>query len=206
MIAVLQAALDARLAGVRVMMPGIVQTYDHARQRASVQPAVPDGYLDEEGERQVELLPVVTEVPVVFSGITYPLEPGDEVALVFASSSIEPWLSRGGTPDPGDDRRHTLTDAIAYPGLRHAPLPASAVGDGHVIAANSLQLGSSSAADGVLLGDAFLDQHTTLITAIASAVSGIPTGGAAAGAAITAALATFQAAVLTYLSSKVAVE
>ncbi len=150
----LRAALDARLTDVRVSLPGIVQSYDAARQRADVQPAIRDGYFDEAGERAADDLPVVTEVPVVFPGagaasITWPLSPGDEVLLVFSSSSLDRWLARGGVVDPEDDRRHDLTDAIAIPGLRHARLPAAALGAGVVVRASSIQLGSSAAVDPV---------------------------------------------------------
>lgn len=207
----LRSVLDTRLSGVRVMLPGIVQSYDASRQRADVLPAVHDAYLDESGERQTERLPVVTEVPVIFPGasggsLTFPLSRGDEVALVFSSSSLDRWLARGGVVDPEDDRHHTVTDAIAIPGLRHAPLPAAAVGDGAVLAGDLVQLGSCLAVDGVLLGDTFLDALSQFMTALAGAVSGIPTGGAAAGSAITTAQNAFELLASTYLSAKVAVE
>ena len=203
----LRAALDARLTRLRVALPGIVRTYDHARQRADVQPAVQDAVYDEGGVRVAETLPVVTEVPVVFQGgagggMTFPLSPGDEGLLLFSSSSLDRWLSRGGVVDPGDDRKHHLSDAVFLPGLRHAPLPAAAVGSG-VVVRGDLQLGSSAAAQGVFLSTAYSSAFDTLIGAIATAAAG--TGGGVT-TAINTALTTFHATDALMISSKVKAE
>jgi len=127
-------ALDGRMRGVRVALPGVVQTYDPTTQTCSVQPLVQDGVYDESGTRIAERLPVVASVPVCFPGsgafsVTWPVKPGDTVLLVFSSSSIDRWLALGGEVDPIDDRRHHITDAIAIPGLRDLGhvLPSSAV-------------------------------------------------------------------------------
>jgi len=127
-------ALDGRMRGVRVALPGVVQTYDPTTQTCSVQPLVQDGVYDESGTRIAERLPVVASVPVCFPGsgafsVTWPVKVGDTVLLVFSSSSIDRWLALGGEVDPIDDRRHHITDAIAIPGLRDLGhvLPSSAV-------------------------------------------------------------------------------
>lgn len=127
-------ALDGRMRGVRVALPGLVQTYDPTTQTCSVQPLIQDGVYDESGTRIAERLPVVASVPVCFPGsgafsVTWPVKVGDTVLLVFSSSSIDRWLALGGEVDPIDDRRHHITDAIAIPGLRDLGhvLPSSAV-------------------------------------------------------------------------------
>lgn len=119
---VLQAHLDERLAGVNTSMPGEVTSYNAATGRATVQPLIPRGYLDEQGERQSELLPAITDVPVMRPGsggdrLKYDIRPGDAVLLLFASASLDRWLATGRSLDPQDDRRHTLSDAIAISGL-----------------------------------------------------------------------------------------
>ena len=69
-------------------------------------------------------MPVIPCVPVVFPAaggfsVTFPVNVGDTVLLVFASQSLDNWLfSDGHDTDPDDPRRHGLTDAIALPGLR----------------------------------------------------------------------------------------
>jgi hypothetical protein len=119
----IRGAIDARLVDVHTAMPARVETYDAATQKVSVQPLIRRGYVDERGDRATERLPVITEVPVVFPGaggfrVTFPVQPGDTVLLVFSEASLDRWLVRGGEVDPDDDRRHALTDAIAIPGLR----------------------------------------------------------------------------------------
>lgn len=119
---VLRAALDSRLGTLHVALPGRVESYDAAKRRADVQPLVRQGYVDEAGARVVERLPVIADVPVVFPGsggvrVTWPVNRGDTVLLIFCSASIDKWLAVGGDVDPLDDRRHTLSDAVAIPGL-----------------------------------------------------------------------------------------
>lgn len=120
-------ALDTRLAGVRVAMPGQIVKFDRATGKAQIQPliddVVPDGQI-EDNERTVEALPIINDVPVLYFGaavgghrIKFALAPGDIVLLIWCSSSLDKWLSRGGRVDPLDDRHHDLSDAVAIPGL-----------------------------------------------------------------------------------------
>jgi hypothetical protein len=123
---VLNRAIAGALDDVRVALPGRVVRYDAAKQRVDVQPLVKDGYENESGARVAERLPVVSDVPVIFPGsglfrITFPVKEGDTVLLVFASSSLARWKATGSEVDPGDDRHHTLADAIAIPGLLAKP-------------------------------------------------------------------------------------
>jgi hypothetical protein len=88
-----------------------------------VQPLVKQAHEDETGERVAELLPQIVNVPVVMPGsggvrIKFPIAAGDVVLLVFASCSLDRWLSLGGEVDPEDPRRGALEDAIAIPGLQ----------------------------------------------------------------------------------------
>jgi hypothetical protein len=81
-----------------------------------------DPVVDETGQRTAEPLPIVVDVPVLMPAaggirIRLPIQVGDAVLLVFASSSLDRWLLHGGVTDPGDDRRHDLSDAVALPGL-----------------------------------------------------------------------------------------
>jgi len=110
-------------ADLRVSMPARVEKYEDATQLADVQPLLKDSYVDEDGERQIARLPVVTNVPVVFPGgggmrITFPVRAGDTVLLVFSDCSIDSWLAQGGEASPEDERRHHLSDAVAIPGLQ----------------------------------------------------------------------------------------
>jgi hypothetical protein len=119
----LRAAIDAGAKDIHVSIPGSVESWDADTQKVSVKPLIRRGFTNEEGERDTESLPVITEVPVLFPGsgaisITWPVAIGSTGLIVFSEASIDKWLSRGGEVDPNDDRHHTLSDAIFIPGLR----------------------------------------------------------------------------------------
>ncbi len=212
---ILQTALESAASGIRVAMPGRVVSYDATKQRAAVQPMIEDGFEAEGGERKTTILPTIPDVPVAFLGAggyseTFPISKGDTVLLVFCSSSIARWKVKGGVLDPGDDRHHELSDAIAYAGVRDFAHALTGVPtDAWVIttpAGKQIRLGSASANQSALLGEQFLTQLSTLLSAIATAVGGISGSGAAAGAAITTAQNAFEAVAATYKASKVKVQ
>jgi hypothetical protein len=129
-----------------------VESYDATTQKASVQPLIKRGYYDEKGGvRQAESLPIITGVPVLFPGgggcrITWPIAVGDTVLLVFSEASLDKWVVTGGEVDPRDDRRHSLSDAVAIPGLRPFKNATAADGTNVVIEAPAeIHAGGSSA-------------------------------------------------------------
>lgn len=193
------------LEGMRVSMPGRVEAYDATTQKADVQPLVKRRYTDAAGVEQVERLPVVPSVPVIFPGageysITFPVDIGDVVLLVFADSSLDLWLARGGEVDPEDTRSHALTDAVAIPGLR--PFRSAIDGvpsDALVVTGAEVRLGSAAASDPAA-GKAALD---ALKSAISGAAVGVSDGGALFKTNILAALSTWPAA---HVATKVKIE
>lgn len=209
---VLNTVLESALSELYISMPGKVVAYDATAQKADVQPLIKVPAEDERGELHREALPVVPSVPVVMPGgggfvVQFPISVGDTVLLVFSAASLDKWLARGGGPiDPETDQRHTLSDAVAIPGLRdfrHAR--ATAIGmvlgveSGVQIQVNPAEIKLGSAAvDPLILSTPFLAAFATLIGAIATAAAG--TGGGVT-TAINGALAAFQAAAATYLSA-----
>jgi hypothetical protein len=164
---VLAAALDAALEDVHTCSWGSVLSYDAASQTCSVQIIQRRPYTDEDGARQTERPAPLLEVPVLFMGagaysITWPLIPGDVVLLLFMERAMDAWHASGQTDvDAGDDRRHSLSDAIAVPGLRSRKnkidTPPS---DAMVLTGPKIQLGSKNASNGVLTtsdGTAFIE-------------------------------------------------
>jgi hypothetical protein len=150
------SAIERRLLRLMGPMPGRVLSYDETKQKVSVQPLIYRGYIDEEGTRKAEKLPVITDVPVQFPGagsyrMTWPITVGDTVLLVFTDSSMDRWLVRGGEVDPEDDRHHSISDAVAFPGLHdYAHVPTTAPTDAMVLHAELLRLGGPSATDPVV--------------------------------------------------------
>lgn len=120
---VLRETFGAMSRTMHVALPGIVQTYDSENNRADIQPAVRDLVPTVEGGALNEQLPVLPNVPIVFPRaggyfITFPINPGDMVTLVFHERSIEKWAAgeSGQVVAPDDFRTHDLSDAVAFPG------------------------------------------------------------------------------------------
>jgi hypothetical protein len=118
---VLRRALDARLLDVHVSLPARVVSYSASSQTATVRPMIPRVLRDSVGERVVEGLPLIPNVPICFPRgggffCSFPLAVGDTVMLVFAERSLDRWRSTGEVVDPADTRTHSLAGAWAYPG------------------------------------------------------------------------------------------
>ncbi len=123
---VINRGFDIRLARLFSSRVGVITKYDAATQLASVQPQLKEVYEGNDGEPALELLPVIQNVPVFFAGgggfaATFPIADGDECDLVFNDRSLDLWKEQGGNVDPIDLRRHALTDAVAFVGVRSKP-------------------------------------------------------------------------------------
>lgn len=136
----LRGAFNAQLADMHVALPAQVVAYDPALQSVDVQPLIRRGYTDEQGQRAVERMPVVTHVPVAFPGagaisMTWPIATGSTGILLFCEASLDKWLNEGGDVDPLDDRRFALSDGMFIPGLRpfSDPVPSSGVHSSAVV-------------------------------------------------------------------------
>jgi hypothetical protein len=185
-------AVARALAEVRVSMPARVERYDKAKQLVDVQPLIKEAHADEEGERIVEPLPVIANVPVVFPGagpfrLTVPIAAGDTVLLVFCASSLDVWLAQGGVVDPLDDNRFRLADAIAVPGLRDFGHPLASASDtaltlGHDSGAQifidqaEVRLGADTGVQFVALANRVLDRLTAIVNAFNAHTHGSAVG------------------------------
>ncbi len=186
---VVKDAIAARLLDVWTAIPAKVIDYDKATQSCSVQIITRRGELGEDGERIAKKLEVINHVPVKFLGSgdfsqTWPILPGDTVLLQFTSGSIDRLLGIGGDDvDPEDDRRFSINDAIAAPGLRAFPdaLPPEAYDDeAMVLRAPKTKIGSSAASQKavgesalVVFGAALNAAIATLTTAVDPAASAL---------------------------------
>jgi len=96
-----------------------VESYDKDNVRVEVTPLISKRFADE----GVLDYGRIVDVPVMFPRtknfhLSYPLEPGDSVLLIFSERSLETFLKGVGKPlAPNDTRKFSVTDAIAYPGL-----------------------------------------------------------------------------------------
>lgn len=115
----MQQATEEALSQVNTTVPGVIVSYDAARNRAVVKPSLPKRLAD---GTELEA-PNIHEVPVLWTNggggtFTFPIRPGDGVMLQFQQRSLEGWLG-GNTAAPDDPRQFDMSDAIALPGLRH---------------------------------------------------------------------------------------
>lgn len=210
--------LESRLLDLHVGIPARVTAYDASTQKISAQPTIRRAYLDEAGDRQLEDMPVVEDVPVMFpgsgkeNGMTFPIAVGDTVWLEFSEASLAQWLRIGGTKtDPLDDRKHALSDAVANPGLNPFSDPIPNVPTDAVVirAANEVRVGGSSASQHTLYAEIYRNAEDTLLGVLAATLNTIaaatspPTSAAAT--AFQNALTSFQSAASTYLTQKVKV-
>lgn len=124
---VLDDVITSRLQTVYTSLPGRVVSFTAATSTCTVQP-FPAIYQDDEA---VEL-PLIHSVPVGFpngggASITYPLQPGDVVLLIFSSLPLSRYRTEGSEGDPTDVRQFDLTDAWALP-LAGGAQPAATAG------------------------------------------------------------------------------
>ncbi len=103
---------------VHTCIPGIVNKYDPSGPTVEVQPAVRKVFSD--GEELT--LPVIVSVPLMFQRtkrfrMSFPVEPGDGVLILFSEKSIEEWAQSNKVSTPQNNRTFAMTDAIAIPGL-----------------------------------------------------------------------------------------
>lgn len=206
---VLRRSVERMLRSVYTMIPGRVVSYDPETQKATITPLIrvpiPGASLDPNAssdDQFTEEIPDLVGVPIMFprskaARIYWPIYPDSLVMLVFSMYSLEKFLVTDmstGTVDPQDTRRHSLSDAVAIPGLYPFtdPIPdlddddvriilesqhgkrveiglGGDTGDFFVIPDNLVQLGEKQAQEPAVLGDTLkqyiTDEITTAINA-----------------------------------------
>ncbi len=120
------AALDGRQATVWTALPGILISFDPVKQTAQVQTAIQMQETLKDGTtRWITITPLV-DCPVIFpSGggliLTFPLEVGDEVLVIFSARCIDNWWLNGGVQTQAQLRMHDLSDGFCLPGPKSVP-------------------------------------------------------------------------------------
>lgn len=114
--------------GLWTALPGIIEGFNPDEMTVSVQPAI-QALLrssDAQGTLTPVTMPLLLDCPVCFQGgggftATFPIEPGDECLVVFASRCIDAWWQSGGVQPPAEVRFHDLSDGFAIVGVRSVP-------------------------------------------------------------------------------------
>lgn len=107
-------------------LPGIVERFDGDKMIVDVQPTINGRVRSPLGEISSLQMPKLLDCPVLWQGgggatWTFPIAPGDECLVIFASRCIDAWWEQGGVKDAPDLRMHNLSDGFAIVGLRSLP-------------------------------------------------------------------------------------
>lgn len=126
-----EQSFTGRQARIWTALPGIVQSFDAEALTAVVQPAIQGKVRQEDGTVSLVNMPLLLDCPVVFphaggASITFPVKPGDECLVVFASRGIDYWWQSGGVQPPAETRMHDLSDGFCIPGPWSQPKRISA--------------------------------------------------------------------------------
>lgn len=173
---VIRDAIDARLLDVWTATMGRVQAYDAAKQVAEILPVVRRPLLSADGEVEHEDLPVLPNVPVWHrrsGGFSehVPVKKGDTGLIVFTTDSFQMWRDSGGVVNPGDLRRHSLTNAVFVPGFVPAANALTDTPDDEVVFGGGVYRVGDDTAGFVALATLVSAQLDALKTAISSAAA-----------------------------------
>ena len=128
-------ALDGRQSSMWTAMPAIVQSVNWQKMTCVCQLAIQGRYEDQNGNINWVNISPIQDVPIVFPSaggftITFPLAPGAEVLLIFASRCIDAWWANGSFQNkPMEFRMHDLSDGFAIPGPKSAPNAISSISE-----------------------------------------------------------------------------
>ena len=155
---ILLAAIRSEIYEMHTFMPATILTYNHATQKATVQPVIRGRRFDPETETvsHYKMAPI-PNVPVKFQqstgfSITFPFSVGDLVLLAFCERSLDELLLTGAMDNVNQDlRRFDISDAIILGAIRPFVNPQTQVDPtAMVIAGTQIKLGSNAAAQGLM--------------------------------------------------------
>lgn len=130
---VIQDAIESRLCELHTALPAKVVSYDSSTGMADLQPLLKRKFKDGE----LVDLPVCNAVPVCFprtttSYIHLPIKKDDLGLIVFSERSIDRYKIFGGSQDPQDPRKHSLSDAFFVLGGYPMTVPPVGIEDGAI--------------------------------------------------------------------------
>ena len=119
------SAIGGKLAATWTALPGIIESFDPVR-GATVQPSIQAEVTAQDGSISLATLPLLLDCPVQFPEggdcvLTFPVKPGDECLVVFASRCIDAWWQSGGVQPQAELRMHDLSDGFVLLGFRSQP-------------------------------------------------------------------------------------
>lgn len=135
----LRTAFDSMASRLWVALPARVEAVTNNGNTLEAQPAINDKVRQIDGTYKSIQLPKLVDVPICWQGgggatWTFPIQPGDECLVIFASRCIDQWWYSGFSPptgqtgadgkpvntlnDPLSFRMHDLSDGFAIVGVK----------------------------------------------------------------------------------------
>lgn len=176
----LKQAIENRLLDVHTALIAKVESYDAAKQQVSVSPVLKRTIKTLDDETVQEQLPILSEVPVLFPRaggyfISFPIQPGDFVQLVFNESNIDEWNANS-SPNDIYSERFGLQGAVAIPGVSPESKPLSGAHKMNFVAGKDngvqlhidgekIRLGSADASEALAIASRVEAEVNKIITA-----------------------------------------
>jgi hypothetical protein len=119
---VIDEALHGALVDLHTALPGRIDSFDPATQRAEVTVELQREFERPDGTLESVTVPQIVDVPILFPRaggyvMTFPVAAGDKCLVVCIERNASGWLQEGAESVPPDARRHSYSDAIAILGL-----------------------------------------------------------------------------------------
>lgn len=116
----LVASFEYLTTNIYTSIPGVIVSVDNLEQmRITVQPSI---NMVSQDRLEITSRPVVIDVPVLLpcgkaGGLTFPVQAGEPVNLIFSMRGLDAWKQSNGYPTtPTDLRKFDMRDCIAVPG------------------------------------------------------------------------------------------
>jgi hypothetical protein len=116
----IKAGLRNSKANTWTALPATVSTFNSGPVTVAAQPTLQVPIKQPDGTWVDTTLPLCLDCPIMYPGgggflFTFPLVPGDEGLLIFASRCIDAWWQNGGVQKQAELRMHDLSDGFFLP-------------------------------------------------------------------------------------------
>ena len=115
---IIAKAIRQAICDLRVACPGIIQSFDSAKQTVTVKLAIREDIIQDGIFKKGIEIDILYDVPIVMPragkfALTLPVTPGDECLIIFGDNCIDGWRQSSGVQNQIDKRRHDLSDGFA---------------------------------------------------------------------------------------------
>ena len=123
---VIREAIRARMIETHTALPGVIQAFDPATQRADVRIPLLRVFTDLDGDETLEPWPLLSGVRVYMlhgGGFhqSLPVAEGDECMVIFLERDASRWMGGGKDQKPETNRTHDISDGVALVGFNSDP-------------------------------------------------------------------------------------